>query len=479
MSKKDFDKLVGFIEHDIANLFKGIETDEPKLKELLDLIRVARPLISTDFIGFGVLLRKYCFKNFNTEGLTSELKRIELIEKIFYTNYKLDYFTKIILSPFLEKSLPEPGKLIYFLYIAIFERLLKKPEGIIRKILQNLLNEWGITMKRLKMKISLIFCIPIHAEIGDYDISERITLCSRIPHIKIDETIDDPMNLVKFGGYTTRFHNYKNNFVNPITRYNIFPIKSYLVFNTRIPFKLETYDMELLGKERPEIQEVNKFIRRKMRNIINIFYLFGFDFNFGEYTIKHPWWFEFDIEQLDKYIPNTEYYNEITDQNIKDLATLYENVERSGILYDKDFEIINYRYHQIYNRDYLPDLILDAFIILEILFTRKIQTSIKHNLSENLALFISADSEECKQNYKLLKELYSLRSTIVHGGNWEKKIDTLIEKKIFPKRKSIKTIILTIVNRVIKKLILLKQNDPEILLKFKDKNYFLRLGDKY
>lgn len=137
------------------------------------------------------------------------------------------------------------------------------------------------------------------------------------------------------------------------------------------------------------------------------------------------------MEVFNKYRHNLTYYNGISNENIEQLSNLYRQVKKSEIFFEKDFEIISYRYHQIHKRDYLPDIIIDALIVLEMLFTRKMKEQIRSHLSQNCALFIAESPEEYERFNKLLKEAYELRSTIVHGGNWESKVNDLIKRRIF------------------------------------------------
>lgn len=477
MNEQDIKELVEFIEEDFAALFEGIERHELTLKRLLDLIKVAKPFFSVDNVGLSVLLRKYCFVNYIKKGIDTYLKRIKLIERIFYSDYdsdKKDLYEENIyfFLPFQEIPFPNSTQLFLLLYSAILERLIKNSQSI-KDAFQDLHHEWKDTMSLLKMKISLIFYLPIYADIGDYNINDKILLYSRIPHIKIDETIDDPTILETYIPYLSFYHKYSD----PTNLGDLNRMRCYLVYNTEIPFKKIRHNFDLFGKERTEIHQSEVIIQRKIHEIVHIFYLFGFDFNFGHYTIKLPWWFEFDVKELDRYIPRIEYYEGITRENIKELSQLYSDVERSGIFLDKAFEIITYRYHQIYNRDYLPDIIIDSCIILEMLFTRKIKQELKYRLSMNGALFLSSNWEDFKKNQEFLEILYDIRSTIVHGGHWEKKINDSMTKGLFKSQDDMISKIRAIISKILKKLISLKLEDSGILTKFGKKNYFLEVSE--
>ena len=122
------------------------------------------------------------------------------------------------------------------------------------------------------------------------------------------------------------------------------------------------------------------------------------------------------------------------EDNIKELIQLYNNIIKTKIFKD---EILCHRFFQIFNREFIQDVILDAFIILEYLFTRRAQTELTYRLSTNGALFLSSNWSEFEKNQNLLKDLYKLRSIIVHGGNWKKKVDELKKKYSFEQEKAI------------------------------------------
>ncbi len=470
MSGNELKILIKYIKQDLIALFEGIEKHETQLKKLLDLIKKSKPIISSDFYGFSVLLRKYCFQNYDKNGINALNERIELIEKIFYAKNKIDFYNDHLILPFIEDMhiIPEPNQLFHFLYIRIFERMIRNSEKI-EEIFHDLYNEWKDVFSQLKMKISIIVYLPIYAKIGEYKINEKISIFSRIPHIKIDDTEYNEPLMISYGTYITRYEYRKNQI--DLDYFN--KMKCYLNIETEIPiYKVET-KWDIMGKERHKLRESHESIKKKIREIINTFYLFGYEFEFKGYLTKYPWWFEFDTNYFDNLDYNIEYYDGITNENIVEFISLYEKVVKSCIFLSEDFEIISYRYHQIHGRDYLPDIVIDANIILEIIYTRNVFKAIRSTLSRNCALFISRFPEEFEKFSRMLKKLYELRSTIVHGGPWEEKIEKLIKDKIFSNKGDIKKQLILILNRTLKRLIQLKSIYPNILENLKNRQFFI------
>ena len=107
---------------------------------LIELIRLKKPIISTDFYGFAVFLRRYCFQNFSREGIDAELERVKLVELIFFPTNEINYFEEYIILPFNEMnfSIPNPHRLFVLLYLSIFEDMILKQGNIknLRKLLK-------------------------------------------------------------------------------------------------------------------------------------------------------------------------------------------------------------------------------------------------------------------------------------------------------------------------------------------------------
>ena len=465
MSTSDRRQLIKYIRRDMAALYQGIKKYESVLKKLLDLIKAEKPIISTDFYGFSVFLRKYCFQNFSKEGIDAELERIKLVEVVFFPTNKIDYYIESMILPINEMShlIPDPHRLFILLYITIFERMILRP-GNIKDLFYRLLNEWTDAFSLLKMKISIMVYLPIYHEIGDYEVSEDISIYSSIPHIKIDDTEYNEPLMINYGTYTAQ---YQKDLRAPNK------MKCYFIYNLEIPFwKVET-SFDIWGKERSIARNYHAYISKKVREFFITLNLFGIESKYKGYVVKYPWWFEFNTDDFDKFTYELEDYEGFSKPDIKNFVQLYENVVASGIFLAEEFEIITYRYHQINNRDFLPDIILDTTIILEFLFTRtKRMGTIGSTLSNNCALFISDSSREREKNTKILKKLYQLRNKIAHGDDWEKKVDSLISENIFSNKDAIIRMIQTILTRTFKRLMSFKKKYPDILEKLKNRRFF-------
>jgi hypothetical protein len=86
---------------------------------------------------------------------------------------------------------------------------------------------------------------------------------------------------------------------------------------------------------------------------------------------------------------------------------------------------------QAYRDSSFQNSFIKAAISLEIIFNYNEETiitsSILHQISENTALILGNNAEECIQIEKEMKKLYSKRSSIVHAGNTDININMLMD----------------------------------------------------
>ena len=248
-------------------------------------------------------------------------------------------------------------------------------------------------------------------------------------------------------------------------------MRVYLIYDTNISFKLSER-FQLDDNDFLLLQQEFGSKMKKFNEMIQTMYLLEKDFKYEGFIVEYPWWFIPNIHKFDRFKKLIRKIIFLDELDINEVINLFPKVQKSRIFLDNQFEILTYRYFQVHNRDYFPDIVLDAFIIFELLFTRKILTELKFRLCLNGALFISSDWNEFKKNNNLIKDLYTLRSKIIHGGNWKKNIHKLQEKYHFKNEESIITMIKSLLNHTLKKLIELKLGEPEILKSFEDKYYF-------
>ncbi len=114
-----------------------------------------------------------------------------------------------------------------------------------------------------------------------------------------------------------------------------------------------------------------------------------------------------------------------------DIQVLKGNDSVLNNLFKKDFKIpemlelafsVNNNYFEVKDSNLRFVSIITA---LESIFNKSSTDPIQHILARHCALLVSKNQEQFRSNFKLLKELYSVRSSIVHGETNKKKLDKI------------------------------------------------------
>lgn len=419
-----------------------------------------------DFNYFVDLLNEYCFKpkgdpfkkgNFEFLG-----ERFELFQKIFLSQNNVDlkkdiiYRTSRTVNQFNNEII-----IFYLLYNAIYTEYLLTSEDIIL-IFVDLLDKWKNSFKNQTFPISILVPIDAFYVKDVYTISENLSLRDLASHTKIEKFDEEEMNS---SYYFWKFIS------DDIDNYDFDDfldlVGTCLVFHTNLSYLYyEKRDQENLQRLVKEFESVELVLKE----VINTFHLMGFDFKNKDYEIIYPWWFIKSTKKYQNLKGNFWPANPFNEEDKTKFQDLYQTVNKCILFANEKYRMIMDRYQQIFDRDRFEDKILDIFIIFEWFFTRNMRMELKYRLTLNVALFISLDWEEFKRYNELMKDLYDLRSSIVHGGKWENKAVKL------GKKDDIITDLLSILNKCIIKFAELSIEDPNILKKFEDNHFFLEMS---
>lgn len=132
----------------------------------------------------------------------------------------------------------------------------------------------------------------------------------------------------------------------------------------------------------------------------------GYSFNHGQ---------KLNIFDNKKYALNTN--------ESKDFITFYNKVTKSEVKDKRFMQVAIDRFSRAIGRESPEDQIIDLLICAEALFLNElgnIQGELRYRLSHRAAFFIENEISERKKLFKFFKNLYDVRSNIVHGS--EKKI---------------------------------------------------------
>lgn len=477
-------KFLEHLEEDIKTLEYALLNREGDLKDIFKLIRKTIPFITIEFSYFIELLNKYCFSILNESEIKKKektilFKRLNLFKRIFIENIKnAEYLTKG--SVFIRDShsggpVFEPILLFYSFYYSMFIEYLTSMDDIFT-IFERFKNQWKESLQLHTFPVKIITHLPIFAIVGEYQIDDNIKLISARPPLKImkkrhqeKEYQNYLSSYYPFGMKTPDYMNYdhKNDLDNLTT------MRIYLSIDHTTPYYLfndfSSYESlyENIMKEKDEIEE-------EIKELACCLYLLGKEFDYKGFIIEYPWWFVPNINRFDIFDEPISRAIFVSNEEFILLKQIYQKARKCGIFNENKFEIVKYRFFQIFNNRNVQDLLLDYFIILEFFFTRNMMGELKFRLTLNSALFISSDWDEFNILYNLLGDLYELRSIIIHGSDVKRKIDKFINKHNFEHIHHFLFEIKRILNKIILKFIDLNVEDPQILKKFERPHFFLK-----
>lgn len=216
----------------------------------------------------------------------------------------------------------------------------------------------------------------------------------------------------------------------------------YLIYKTKIKAKIEinndnhdSVDPILLEDWEQQWDKINL--------ILFSFYLSGLTFSYNKWNLKPPWWidyetFDFDLpyEEWDIIKPKAEALFELeskleSENEIVRINEIRKLISDSNIMNNPKRQLLINRYFQIFDRKSTQDRILDEFIILESIYTGSNKSEITFRLSLNIASFLGDNKEDFDEIYRFVKDIYTIRSAIVHGDEWKTKLKKNIIRRHF------------------------------------------------
>lgn len=216
--------------------------------------------------------------------------------------------------------------------------------------------------------------------------------------------------------------------------YSFKPVEyPYLIYKTRIKAKIELNN-DYHDSVDPILLEDWERQWDKINLILFSFYLSGLTFSYNKWNLKPPWWIDYEsfdldlpYEEWDIIKPKAEELFELeskleSENEIARINKIRKLIFDSNIMNNPKSQLLINRYFQIFDRKSTQDRILDEFIILESVYTGSNKSEITFRLSLNIASFLGDNKEDFDEIYLFVKDIYTIRSAIVHGDEWKTKL---------------------------------------------------------
>ncbi|MBA7553549.1 hypothetical protein ES705_46142 [subsurface metagenome] len=205
------------------------------------------------------------------------------------------------------------------------------------------------------------------------------------------------------------------------------PIKyPYLIYKTEIKIGIEK-DRSNYGPLFSLFSEDWEHQWYNLNLVLFSFYLSGLAFSYSNWTIKQSWWVTYESFDLKSPIEEWELIKPIAEELFelnselnsknKNITKIRKLIIESNIMNNSKSQLLINRYFQMFDRKSTQDRILDEFIILESIYTGSNKSEIRFRLSLNIASFIGENKEDFNEINQFIKDIYSIRSAIVHGDH--------------------------------------------------------------
>ena len=286
-------ELIEIIKKDIYHLNQSISENEPRITHVFSKMKEGENLLTISFSYFIELLNKY---SFNSEGFPFKHKNFEFLEgrfdlfnEVFISNESVNLSDQIIFYYFkMATTFNKPIVIFYLLYYAIFIEYFLSSKDI-SIIFTDLYSQWKSSFREQKIPLKFITTLPTISIKDEFNITENIHIKDILAHFRVEKRSEQDLEssyyMLKFIDDDFDF-DYDD---------NLDLVGTCLIYNTDLSFAY------FVRNNKKIVSDLKKEFDKKIDDftqIINTFYLLGFDFKYKGYFIELPWW----------YIPPTNKY---------------------------------------------------------------------------------------------------------------------------------------------------------------------------
>jgi len=418
---QDLSEFIELINNDINFLITLIYERYPKFIQFIKKNDINISSVKIDFSVFQKLIVDHCYKDIEhviknpiiDEGQKNRdilffnvpADRLLLFKKIFIKD-----LISIVYSP-SKNAIAQSGisslNLYYTLFYILFhEKFFKRID--VQNSLEKVLLEWNDMVNDHKIKT---ICELNYLGIS---ISENYTLSQRYHIIKEDGFMISSLD---------PFVYFPNDGITKI----VINLQMPVVFTTKRRKRLENKKAWQMASEATRLYER---VEEEFRKILVALFLEGVKIPMIIPQYKFPWWIYQNKKNLQDKKISSYFFPEIriSKENYEGSLNNYELFISKDFFDDKYYPLCNNLFRLAVETREFADWMFDLHIILEYLFAPGSEGELSFRISLNASYFISEDIDDFKNNFYFFRNIYSLRSSAIHGGDWKKFFPKLLNK---------------------------------------------------
>ena len=420
-NEQGFSEFVELLNYDINFLIGMINERYPKFIQFIKKNEINISSAKIDFSLFQKLIVDHCYKNIEHVIKNPIIEEGQINRDIPFFNVPADrllLFKKIFIKDLIsigyspsKNAIATSGisslNLYYTLFHILFhEKFFKRID--VQNSLEKVLLEWNDMVNNQRIKIT---CELNYSGIS---ISENYTLSQRYHIIKENGIMISSLD---------PFVYYPKDGITKIVINQQMPV----VFTMKRRKRLENKKAWQMASKATILYERAE---EEFRKILVALFLEGVKIPMIIPQYKFPWWINQNkINFQDKKISSYLFpEKKISKDNYEKSLNNYELFISKDFFDDKYYPLCNNLFRLAVETREFADWLFDLHIILEYLFAPGSEGELSFRIALNASHFISEDIDEFKNNFYFFRNIYSLRSTAIHGGDWKKFFPKLLNK---------------------------------------------------
>jgi len=421
INEQGLSEFIELINNDINFLIGLINEKYPKFIQFIEKNDINISSSKIDFSVFQKLIVDHCYKDIEHVIKNPTIEEGQINRDIPFFNVPADrlfLFKKIFIKDLISIGYP-PSKnaiatcgisslnLYYTLFYILFHKKFFKRIDV-QNSLKKVLLDWNDMVNNHKIKT---IC---ELNFLGITISENYTLSQRYQIIKEDGFMISSLD---------PFVYYPKDGITKIVINQQMPV----VFSTKRRKRLENKKSWQMASEATILYER---VEEEFRKILVALFLEGVKIPMIIPQYKFPWWINQNkINFQDKKISSHLFPKiRISKENYKRSLNNYELFISKNFFNDKYYPLCSNLFRLAVETREFADWLFDLHIILEYLFAPGSEGELSFRIALNASHFISEDIDDFKKNFYFFRNIYSLRSTAIHGGDWKKSFPKLLNK---------------------------------------------------
>ncbi len=375
---------------DLYNAIKKIHSSESKYRLKISQ-RIFNFLVNTFCFSGRPLLEFPKDEDLNIADVPED--RFKLFQEIFIKDLKrIDYLSTTTQTRAINLFV-RPQKYYYNLLYNIYHKLVNDKTSSVDTIFSSFLSDWNEIISNKKTEVLFKILLDNTYQFNHESLNNH--------------------HLFQFKSEVI----YLVSSLNPFINYPL--IEKCLVYRKKIPINIPVNPFGFSSREHHQLSIKGRELISDIDLYLCALFISGVNIIKEKQFLDYNLWVmvkDEDLYQKFDYFVVPRDDRQITEEIYKNSIETYDNLIRKNINSSKCVPLLyGLKEITIKHLNFI-EWILNAHIIVEYLFAPGKEGELSYRISQNAAFFLSEDITSFKENFYFFREIYVLRSGIIHGG---------------------------------------------------------------